>query len=316
MEACDVLLVLGTDFPYPQFYPEHAEIVQVDVRGEQLGRRTPIDLGLVGDVRETLRALTPLVNPRSDDTHLRKMVDHYARARRDLDELASPGKEGPLHPQYVARSVSELAADDAVFTCDVGTPVIWTARYVEMNGRRAIVGSFTHGTMANALGHAIGAQVAYPGRQVVALCGDGGLSMLLGDMITLVQQQLPVKIVVFNNASLAFVELEMKAAGLINFGTGLVNPSFAAIARAMGMHGERVDQPERLPHAISEALAVPGPALVEATVARQELSIPPTVTAAQAKGFTLYALRTVLSGKGDEVLELAKTNVFRRLRDR
>ncbi|TNC41785.1 ubiquinone-dependent pyruvate dehydrogenase [Mumia zhuanghuii] len=316
MEACDVLLVLGSDFPYPQFYPEHAEIVQVDVRGEQLGRRTPIDLGLVGDVRETLRALTPLVNPRSDDAHLRKMVDHYARARRELDELASPGKEGPLHPQYVARSVSELAADDAVFTCDVGTPVIWTARYVEMNGRRAIVGSFTHGTMANALGHAIGAQVAYPGRQVVALCGDGGLSMLLGDMITLVQQQLPVKIVVFNNASLAFVELEMKAAGLINFGTGLVNPSFAAIARAMGMHGERVDQPERLPHAISEALAVPGPALVEATVARQELSIPPTVTAAQAKGFTLYALRTVLNGKGDEVLELAKTNVFRRLRDR
>lgn len=316
MEACDALLVLGSDFPYPQFYPEHATVVQVDVRGSQLGRRTPVDLGLVGDVRESLRALTPLLNPRSDDAHLQKMVSHYAKTRRELDELAVPGKSGPLHPQYVAKSVSELAADDAVFTCDVGTPVIWTARYVEMNGRRSIVGSFTHGTMANALGHAIGAQVAYPDRQVVALCGDGGLSMLLGDMITLVQQGLPVKIVVFNNTSLAFVELEMKAAGIVNFGTELVNPSFAAVARAMGMHGERVDQPDRLPHALSEALEAPGPALVEVMVARQELSIPPAVTAAQAKGFTLYALRTVLNGRGDEVVELARTNVFRRLRDR
>ncbi|MFD1826912.1 MULTISPECIES: ubiquinone-dependent pyruvate dehydrogenase [Mumia] len=316
MEACDVLLVLGSDFPYPQFYPEHATVIQVDVRGEQLGRRTTLDLGLVGDVRETLRALTPLLNPRSDDAHLQKMVGHYAKTRRELDELAAPGKDGPLHPQFVAKSVSDLASGDAVFTCDVGTPVIWTARYVEMNGRRSVVGSFTHGTMANALGHAIGAQVAYPDRQVVALCGDGGLSMLLGDMITLVQQRLPVKMVVFNNASLAFVELEMKAAGIVNFGTNLVNPSFAAVARAMGMHGERVEQPERLPHAISEALAVPGPALVEAIVERQELSIPPAVTAAQAKGFTLYALRTVLNGRGDEIFELAKTNVFRRLRDR
>ncbi|WP_262849904.1 ubiquinone-dependent pyruvate dehydrogenase [Mumia quercus] len=316
MEACDALLVLGSDFPYPQFYPDHATVVQVDVRGSQLGRRTPVDLGLVGDVRETLRALTPLLNPRSDDAHLQKMVGHYAKTRRELDELAAPGKAGPLHPQYVAKTVSDLAGEDAVFTCDVGTPVIWTARYVEMNGRRSLVGSFTHGTMANALGHAIGAQVAYPDRQVVALCGDGGLSMLLGDMITLVQQQLPVKLVVFNNTSLAFVELEMKAAGIVNFGTELVNPSFAAVARAMGMHGERVEQPDRLPHAISEALEAPGPALVEVMVARQELSIPPSVTAAQAKGFTLYALRTVLNGRGDEVVELAKTNVFRRFRDR
>ncbi|MGH1565523.1 ubiquinone-dependent pyruvate dehydrogenase [Mumia sp. DW29H23] len=316
MEACDVLLMLGTDFPYPQFFPEDATVIQVDLRGEQLGRRTPIDLGLVGDVRETLRALTPLLDPRSDDAHLRKMLDHYAKTRAELDDLAGPGKDGPLHPQYVARTVSDAATADAVFTCDVGTPVIWTARYVAMNGRRSIVGSFTHGTMANALGHAIGAQAAYPDRQVVALCGDGGLSMLLGDMITLVQQQLPVKIVVFNNSALAFVELEMKAAGIVNFGTGLTNPSFAAIARAMGMHGERVDRPDRLPHAISEAFAAPGPAVVEVVVARQELSIPPTVTAAQAKGFTLYALKTVLSGRGDEVLDLARTNVFRRLRDR
>ncbi|KAA1418391.1 ubiquinone-dependent pyruvate dehydrogenase [Mumia zhuanghuii] len=316
MEACDALLMLGTDFPYPQFFPEDAAVVQVDLRGEQIGRRTPVTLGLVGDVGDTLRALTPLIEPRSDDAHLRTMLEHYAKARKGLDELASPGKEGPLHPQYVARTVSETATADAVFTCDVGTPVVWAARYLRMNGRRSLVGSFTHGTMANALGHAIGAQAAFPDRQVVALCGDGGLSMLLGDLITLGQQRLPVKVVVLNNSSLAFVELEMKAAGIVNFGTGLTNPSFAAIARAMGMHGERVDQPDRLPAAIADAFDTPGPALVEVTVARQELSIPPAITAAQAKGFTLYALKTVLSGRGDEVLDLARTNLFRRMRDR
>ncbi|CAM3323605.1 ubiquinone-dependent pyruvate dehydrogenase [Nocardioides dubius] len=313
MESCDALLMLGTDFPYRQFLPSKAAVIQVDLRGEQLGKRVDLDLGLVGDVGDTLDALLPMLTAKTDRKHLDSCLKHYRKARESLDDLAVDDHKRPIHPQYVARLISELASDDAVFIPDVGSPVVWAARYLRMNGRRRLIGSFAHGTMANAVPHAIGAQTAFPDRQVVALAGDGGLSMLLGELLTLRQNRLPVKIVVFNNSSLNFVELEMKAAGFVNFGTDLDNPSFADVARAVGLHAQRVEQPGDLPDALNAAFAHDGPALVDVVTARQELSIPPTVTAEQAKGFTLYALRTIMSGKGDELVDLADTNVFRRI---
>ena len=309
IEDCDALLMLGTDFPYRQFYPERAKIIQVDLRGDQLGRRTPLDLGLVGDVSDTIEALLPRLKTTKRRKHLDSSLDHYRKTRRKLDDLATPDRgRSPLHPQYVAKVVDEVAADDAVFIPDVGSPVVWAARYLRMNGRRRLIGSFNHGTMANALPHAIGAQASHPDRQVVALSGDGGLTMLLGELITLTQLELPVKIVVFNNSSLNFVELEMKAAGFVTYGTGLENPDFAAVAEAMGILGRTVTKPKQLRPTLEEAFAHNGPALIDVATARQELTIPPAITAEQLKGFTLYALRTVMSGRGDELLDLANQN--------
>ncbi|RDV43100.1 ubiquinone-dependent pyruvate dehydrogenase [Leifsonia sp. ku-ls] len=316
MESCDALLMLGTDFPYQQFYPSKAKIIQVDLRGENLGRRVPLDLGLVGSVKDTVEALLPLLDERTDRKHLDSSLAHYAKTRKSLDDLAvNDRNRTPIHPQYVARLISELASDDAVFIPDVGSPVVWAARYLRMNGKRRLIGSFTHGSMANALPQAIGAQTAFPGRQVVALAGDGGLAMLLGELLTLRQNRLPVKIVVFNNSSLNFVEVEMKAAGFVNFGTGLENPDFAKVAEAVGFYGRRVEQPDDLEGALRDAFAHDGPALVDVVTARQELSIPPAITAKQVGGFTLYALRTIMNGRGDELIDLADTNVFRRLFD-
>ncbi|MET8796923.1 ubiquinone-dependent pyruvate dehydrogenase [Nocardia sp. NPDC004568] len=316
IKESDVLLMLGTDFPYPQFYPEDAAIVQVDIRGSHLGRRTPIDLGMVGSVRDTIDALLPLLEQKTDRTHLDRSLRHYRRTRHSLDALAVNDRDRtPIRPEYVAGVVNRLAADDAVFTFDVGSPTIWAARYLTMNGLRRLTGSFTHGTMACALPHAIGAQTAHRGRQVIALAGDGGLTMLFGELITLVQNDLPVKVIVFNNSSLNFVELEMKAAGVVNFGTDLANPDFGAAARAMGIWGRRVEEPGDLEPAIAEAFAHEGPALVDVVVARQELTIPPAISAEQAKGFTIYAIRTILAGRADELLDLVTTNVARRILD-
>jgi pyruvate dehydrogenase (quinone) len=316
IEDCDALLMLGTDFPYQQFFPSKAKIIQVDIRGEQLGKRTPLDLGLVGDVGDTLDALLPLLAGNKSSKHLESSVKHYRKARKELDSLADNDHgRTPIHPQYVARLVSELATQDAVFIPDVGSPVVWAARYLEMNGQRRLIGSFSHGTMANAVPQAIGAQSAFPDRQVVALAGDGGLAMLLGELLTLRQSKLPVKIVVFNNSSLNFVEVEMKAAGFVNYGTDLENPNFADVAKAVGIHGQRVENPNDLEGALREAFAHDGPALIDVVTARQELSIPPTISAEQVKGFTLYALRTVLSGRGDELVDLADTNLLRRIFD-
>jgi pyruvate dehydrogenase (quinone) len=312
MMNCDALFMLGTDFPYPQFFPKDAKIIQVDQRGEQIGRRTRVDLGLIGNVKDTLPALMPLLENKTDGEHLDKSVNHYQRARKGLDDLAvgEPGHT-PIHPQYVAKVVDELASEDAIFSCDVGTPTIWAARYLHMNGKRRLLGSFWHGSMANALPQAIGAQKAYPGRQVITLSGDGGLAMLLGDMLTLPQLSLPVKMIVFNNSSLAFIELEMKAAGLLDYGTNLVNPDFAKMAEAANIFGVRVEKPEALHPALSRALQHDGPALVDVIVNRQELSMPPTISGQQALGFSLYLLKAVLNGRGDEVIDLARTNLFR-----
>ena len=231
MMDSDLLLMLGTDFPYQQFYPPHAYIIQIDIRGEQIGRRTKVDLGLVGDVRETLVALKPLLNQKRDRGHLRASLNHYKKSRKDLDSYAvgEPGRT-PIHPQYVAKVINDVAADDAIFTCDVGTPTLWAARYLKMNGSRRLLGSFSHGSMANALPQAIGAQEVFPKRQVICLSGDGGFSMLMGDFLSLRQLKLPVKIIVFNNGSLSFVELEMKAAGILTHATSLIDTDFSKLA--------------------------------------------------------------------------------------
>ena len=312
MMNSDLLLMLGTDFPYQQFYPSHAYVVQVDIRGEQIGRRTKVDLGLVGDVRETLTALIPLLNQKTDKSHhLKKSLDHYRKARKDLDSYAI-GKTGqmPIHPQYVAKLIDEMASTDAIFTCDVGTPTIWAARYLHMNGKRRLLGSFSHGSMANALPQAIGAQETFPDRQVICLSGDGGFSMLMGDFLSLMQLKLPIKVIVFNNSSLSFVELEMKAAGFLTHATELAETDFSKLAEAIGILGLRAERPEQVKTMLSQALEHEGPALVDVAVNRQELSVPPSINLAQIKGFTLYMIKAVLNGKGDEVVDLAKTNLF------
>jgi pyruvate dehydrogenase (quinone) len=312
MMHCDVLVMLGTDFPYQPFYPKDATIVQIDLRGEQIGRRTKVDRGLVGDIKTTLKALLPKLSQNSYDKHLTESVAHYRKTRQSLDELATgrPGQK-PIHPQYVTRVLDKLAADDAIFMCDVGTPVIWAARYLTMNGRRRLLGSFNHGSMANSLPQAIGAQATYPGRQVITLSGDGGISMLMGDLLTLKQHDLPVKMIVYKNDALAFVELEMKSAGVLNFSTDLRNPDFAKIAEGAGILGLKAETADQVEPAIAEALAHDGPALVEVSVARQELAMPPTITYEQAKGFSLFMLRAILNGRGDEIIDLAKENLLR-----
>jgi pyruvate dehydrogenase (quinone) len=310
MLDCDTLLMLGTDFPYRQFYPTDARIAQVDLRAKNLGRRCPIDLGLVGDVSATIEGLLPRLAPKADRAHLDDSLAHYRRAREGLDELAVGRPGGTLHPQFVARVLSEAAADDAVFTFDVGTPTIWAARYLTVNGKRRLIGSLNHGSMANALPQAIGAQASHPGRQVVSFSGDGGFTMLMGDLLTLVQQKLPVKIVVLNNGTLGFVEMEMKASGFLETGVALVNPDFAAMAAAAGLFARRVEDPGALEGAMREVLAHPGPALLDAVTARQELAMPPHIGLEQAKGFGLWLARAVISGRGSEVVDLARTNLF------
>jgi pyruvate dehydrogenase (quinone) len=312
MMDSDLLLMLGTDFPYQQFYPPHAYIVQVDIRGEQIGRRTKVDLGLVGDVRATLLAVKPLLNQKGDKAHLNASLEHYMKSRKDLDSFAvgEPARI-PIHPQYAAKIIDDVAANDAIFTCDVGTPTLWAARYLRMNGSRRLLGSFSHGSMANALPQAIGAQEVFPDRQVICLSGDGGLSMLMGDLLSLRQLNLPVKIVVFNNGALSFVELEMKAAGILTHGTDLVDTDFSKMAEAAGILGLRAEKPEQVKPMLNQALEHNGPALVDIVVNRQELFMPPSIELAQIRGFTLYMIKAVLNGRGDEVVDLAKTNLFR-----
>jgi pyruvate dehydrogenase (quinone) len=312
MLDCDVLLMLGTDFPYRQFYPHGARIAQVDVRPESIGRRTPVDLGIVGDVKATLAGLLPTLKAERSGAHLAQARGHYARARKALDELAAGTGSGRLiHPQQVAKALSDHAAADAIFTCDVGLPTVWAARYLAMNGKRRLIGSFVHGSMANAMAQAIGAQAAFPRRQVISLSGDGGFSMLMGDFLSLAQLGLPVKVVVFNNRTLGFVALEQQSTGFVDFGTDFKNPNFAAMAEAVGIRGIRLEHPEQVEEGVATALAHEGPVLIDAVVNRQELAMPPAITMEMAKGFTLFMVRAVMSGRGDSLIELARTNLWR-----
>lgn len=309
IDECEVLLMLGTDFPYQQFYPQNASIIQVDVRGEQLGRRTKVDVPLVGTVKDTAAALAAVLPRQKKRKHLDDALAHYAKTRIKLDELATPSKgKAAIHPQYLARLIDQAADPDAIFTADVGSPVIWAARYVAMTEQRRLLGSFNHGSMANALCHALGAQAIDRNRQVIAFAGDGGLAMMLGELLTATQNKLPIKIVVFNNSSLNFVELEMKAAGFVTYATDLENPDFGAVANAAGLKGYRVEDSNLLEATVAEFLAFDGPALLDVVTDRQEMSMPPSIKVEQAKGFALYAIRTVLSGRGDELFDLAKTN--------
>jgi len=271
-----------------------------------------LTLGLLGGVKETLAILTPQLVEKTDTSHLDDALSDYKHARKNLDALAESNPHSlQIHPQYVTRLVSELADDDAVFTCDVGTPIGWTARYLKVNGKRRIIGSFNHGSMANAMLHAIGAQTAFPKRQVISMSGDGGFTMMMGEFVTLIQMGLPVKVIVLNNGTLGFVEIEMKAGGFPDVYVDLKNPNFAAMAEAMGIKGIRVEKPQDLRAAVQEALSHDGPALVDVVSARQELIMPPTTTIGEAEHFGMFMMKVVLDGRGSELIDLAKQNLLR-----
>ncbi|MFF8839107.1 pyruvate dehydrogenase [Streptomyces sp. NPDC015130] len=308
---CDLLILLGTDFPYNAFLPDDVKIVQVDVRPERLGRRSRLDLAIWGDVRETLRCVVPRVRAKNDRRFLDKMLKKHADALEGVVKAYTRKveKHVPIHPEYVASVIDELADGDAVFTVDTGMCNVWAARYLTPNGRRRIIGSFSHGSMANALPQAIGAQFTDRNRQVVSLSGDGGFSMLMGDFLTLVQYDLPVKVVVFNNSSLGMVELEMLVAGLPSYGTTNKNPDFAAIARAAGAYGVRVEKPKQLASALKDAFRHRGPALVDVVTDPNALSIPPKISSEMVTGFALSASKIVLDGGVGRMLQMARSNL-------
>ncbi|RQW61325.1 ubiquinone-dependent pyruvate dehydrogenase [Vibrio viridaestus] len=312
MREADTLLLVGTSFPYRAFYPEKARILQIDNNPGSLGRHAQIDLGVLGDTKSTLKGLLPLIKEDRSSKHLDSCLKNYKEARKDLDDLAD-GKTSHnlIHPQYLARLISEQAAEDTVFTCDVGTPTVWAARYLKMNGQRRLIGSFNHGSMANAMSQAMGAQAVDRNRQVVAMCGDGGFSMLMGDLLSLKQLNLPVKIIVFNNRSLGFVAMEMKAGGYLSDDTDLENPNFAEIAEACGVKGIHVSDPEALPGALQETMHYPGPVVLSVDTAKQELAMPPQIKMEHAKGFSVYMMKAIINGRGDEIVELSKTNWLR-----
>ncbi|MFI9237370.1 pyruvate dehydrogenase [Streptomyces sp. NPDC053079] len=309
--ACDLLILLGTDFPYNAFLPDDVKIVQVDVRPEHLGRRSALDLAVWGDVRETLRCLTPRVRVKNSRKFLDKMLAKHADALEGVVKAYTRKveKHKPIHPEYVASILDEEAADDAVFTVDTGMNNVWAARYLTPNGRRRVIGSFTHGSMANALPQAIGAQFLDRGRQVVSMSGDGGFSMLMGDFLTLVQYDLPVKVVLFDNSSLGMVELEMMVGGLPSYGTTNHNPDFAAIATAAGAYGVRVEKPKHVRGALRDAFRHEGPALVDIVTDPNALSIPPKITAEMVSGFALSAGRMVLAGGVGRMAQMARSNL-------
>jgi pyruvate dehydrogenase (quinone) len=307
MLACDTLLMLGTDFPYRQFYPHKARIAQVDIRGESLGKRCRLELGVIGDVKETLRLLDPQLKQSTDSSHLTTAVAHYKSARAELDSVTEGSRHKPIHPQLLAKVVSDAASDDAVFTADVGEPTVWAARYLRMNGKRRLIGSFLHGSIANAMPQAIGAQMSCPGRQVISLSGDGGFTMLMGDLLTIRHLRLPVKIVIFNNGLLGFVDIEMKASGFVPTGTQLDNPNFAAMAESMGIYSVRIEDPKELVSAVTAAFRHDGPAVIDVKTDPLELVMPPVIKFEQAKGFSAWMLKLVLSGRGNELIHLADT---------
>ncbi|SFY49128.1 pyruvate dehydrogenase [Streptomyces sp. F-1] len=311
MHECDLLLLLGTDFPYTDFLPRHVRTVQVDIQPERLGRRTQLDFAVWGDVRETLRCLTPAVREKPSRRFLDRMLRHHVR---ELEGAVGAythdvGGHTPIHPEYVASVLDEEATADAVFTVDTGMCCVWAARYLTPNGRRRVLGSFVHGSMANALPQAIGAQFLDRSRQVVSLSGDGGFSMLMGDFLTLVQYGLPVKVVVFNNSSLGMVDLEMMVDGLPPHGTGYPHTDFAAIATAAGARGIRVEKPAQVREALREAFAHDGPALVDVVTDPNALALPPRITTEQVTGFALSAGRTVLTGGVGRMIDLARANL-------
>jgi pyruvate dehydrogenase (quinone) len=307
---CDLLLLLGTDFPYDKFLPTKCKIAQLDIRVENLGRRSKLDLGLWGDVGETIRALLPMVNAKSDRAFLDAMVAKTKEARRRLNVYVDHvGKRTPMHPEPFAAALSEIAAPDAIFTADTGMCNVWSSRYIRATKDRRMIGSFTHGSMANAMPQAIGAQCAYPGRQVISMSGDGGLAMLMGDLLTLTQYDLPVKVMVFNNSALGMVKLEMETAGLPDFQTDLKNPNFAKLAEAIGMMGVRIENPADVSSGLKKALQHSGPALIDVVTDPNALSLPSHIAPEMVVGFALTFGKLILSGHIDEVVDTIEGNI-------
>jgi pyruvate dehydrogenase (quinone) len=310
MESSDLLLMLGTDFPYDDWYPSRSQIVQIDLRAERLGRRSRLDLGLVGDVRDTVAALLPLVRAKSSRAHLDGALRAYQHARAELDDVVQTHEHHrPIHPGLLTSLINAKADADAIFTCDVGMGTVWAARYLRMHTGRRLLGSFVHGSMANAMPQAIAAKLLYPDRQVIALCGDGGFAMLMGEVLTLLQHRIAPKLVIFNNSSLGMVQLEQAVAGYPNFGVDLVNPNFAKLAEALGMTGMRVEDPTQVADAVDAMLAAPGPVVLDVVTDSRVLAMPPHITLRQAREFSLYMVREVLAGDGAELGRLARANV-------
>jgi len=309
---CDTLLLLGADFAWGQFYPDKATIIQVDRDGSHLGRRHPVNLGVVGDIAPTLDALLPMLPPREDSSFLDECIEHRDKALKKREQEEQPGEGELIHPQHLTALLSKYATDDALFTADGGSPMVWVLRHIRVNGRRRTLTSLLHGTMANAMPQALGLQKAFPGRQVISLSGDGGLAMLLGDLLTAVQENLPIKVVVFNNGSLNFVELEQKVEGLLDNYTDLKNPDFGRLAEVIGFHGRAVTRSEDLDEAVQDFLAQRGPALLDVHTSRAELVMPPQIEAKQVAGTALYAAKAVLSGRIDDVKHLLVDNFLKK----
>ncbi len=310
LHEAELVLLLGTDFPYDSFLPQ-ARTVQVDHDATRLGRRTPLELAVHGDVAATLRAVLPLLERKTDRRFLDGLLDRHCKALETVVGAYTKDieKHRPIHPEYVASVLDDVAAEDAVFTVDTGMCNVWAARYLTPNGRRRVIGSFLHGSMANALPHAIGAQLAFPGRQVVSMSGDGGIGMLLGELLTVAKYRLPVKTVVFNNGALGMIKLEMLVSGYPEAEIDNGDVDYAAIARACGIAAKRVTDPAKVREVLADALERPGPALVDVVTDPNALSIPPHITAAQLKGFALAAGRTVLTGGVGKMIDLARSNL-------
>ncbi|QRY82142.1 ubiquinone-dependent pyruvate dehydrogenase [Pseudomonas sp. PDNC002] len=307
---CDTLLILGSGFAWRQFYPAHATIIQIDLDSAHLGRRHPITLGAVGDIRCTVEALLPMITPRPDRTFLDHCLERHRKDRDSLAQRATPTHNGMIRPQYLTALIDRHANADALFTADGGSPMVWLLRYISARPGRRTLSSLVHGTMANAMPQALGLKVAFPERQVIALCGDGGLSMLLGDLLTLVQEKIPLKLVVFNNSALFFVELEQRVEGMLEAFTNLQNPDFGPVAQSIGLWGRKVTHCDELEPAIVDWLAQPGPALLDVVV-DQELVLPPAISVESAKGMALYAAKAVISGHSDDLLTMIENHLVR-----
>jgi pyruvate dehydrogenase (quinone) len=309
MHEADVLVLLGTDFPYTQFMPVDCKIVQIDTKPERIGRRAKVEIGLHGTVEDTINALLPLLNQKNNDSFLREQLEFYEEVKKQMQTYVDDtGTKEMIHPEFVMHTVDAIAAKDAIFTVDTGMSCVWGARYINATGKRELLGSFNHGSMANAMPQAIGAALACPERQVIALCGDGGLSMLLGDLATVAQYKLPIKIVVFNNRALGMVKLEMEVAGIPDWQTDMFDPDFALVAQAMGMKGITVKDPDNVKQALQEAFLYKGPVLVNVFTDPNALAMPPKVEFEQVKGMALSMTRLVLNGRMDEVVDTIKAN--------
>ena len=309
MHECEMLVLLGTDFPYTPFMPVHNKIVQIDIKPENLGRRAKLDMGLCGDVKDTLQALLPMIEVKEESTFLLRQLEFYKEVKKNLlFYVNDPGKPNSIHPEYVASVINELSDRDAIFTVDTGMCCVWAARYLEGTGERKMLGSFNHGSMANAMPQAIGASLACPDKQVIAFCGDGGLSMMMGDMMTIVQYNLPVKIVLFNNRSLGMVKLEMEVAGIPDVETDMLNPDFDKLADAMGMYGITISEPADVKSVLQKAFLQDGPALITIQTDPNALALPPKIEFDQLKGFASYMGKMMLNGRSDEILKIIKSN--------